>query len=182
MKKAMFFDLQGTLGGEFLGDIRDFEFYPFAMEALKLAKANDYLVFIITNQSRIAKGYYTLEEYKKHKLRLLDLMKSQDIIVDGFYCCPHDKNQCTCKKPQDGMIKMALEKHEIDISNSYVIGDLGLSDMNLSKTIGSKSLLVLTGGGRSSLDEYKHLWPHVNPTIIADNVLVGIKKIIGELK
>ncbi|MCH4889567.1 HAD-IIIA family hydrolase [Acidaminobacter sp. JC074] len=180
MKKAMFFDLQGTLGGEFLGDIRDFDFYPFAMEALKLAKSNGYLVFILTNQSRIAKGYFTLEIYKEHELRLLDLMKSNGVDVDGFYFCPHDKGQCMCKKPKDGMVKMAMENHEIDLARSYVVGDLGLSDMSLSKRIGSKILLVLTGGGKSSLSEFKYLWPDVNPTMIAENVLVGVKRILGE--
>ncbi len=182
MKKAMFFDLQGTLGGDFLGDIRTFEFYHFAIEALQLAKKHGYLVFIITNQSRIAKGYFDLDVYHVHEKRVIKEIQSFDLQVDGFFSCPHDKDECICKKPKDGMIQMAMKDFDIDIAESYVVGDLGASDMNLSKNIGSKSILVLTGGGKGSLKEFKHLWLDVEPTIIAENVLEGIKKVIRSTK
>lgn len=57
MKKAIFWDLQGTLGGDAIGDIRDFEFYSFSIDALKLASSSGYMNIIITNQSRISKGF-----------------------------------------------------------------------------------------------------------------------------
>jgi len=182
MEKAMFFDLQGTLGGDFLGDIRTFEFYPFAIEALKLAKTHGYLVFIMTNQSRIAKGFFNINVYHDHEERVVKEMQSFDLFVDGFFCCPHDKGECSCKKPKDGMIQMARKEFDIDIAESYVVGDLGASDMNLSKNVGSKSILVLTGGGRGSLEEFKHLWLDVEATIIAENVLEGINKVIRSTK
>jgi len=180
MRKAMFFDLQGTLGGEFLGDIREFKFYPYSIEALKTAKDNGFLVFIITNQSRIAKGFFSLEEYKEHEDRLINEMSSEGLKIDGFYCCPHNKDQCECKKPKPGMIEAALQENSIDIKNSFVIGDLGSSDMLLAKNIGSKSILVLTGGGHGSLGDYRSTWENVEPTYIANNVEDGVKVVIKD--
>lgn len=121
-----------------------------------------------------------MEDYQKHEQRILEEMKSADVLIDGFYCCPHGKDECTCKKPQVGMIEKAMTEYDIDIKNSFVIGDLGMSDMILAKNIGSKSVLVLTGGGQSSLSEFRHTWKNVEPTYIEKDVLSGVNKIIHQ--
>ncbi len=81
MRKAVFIDLQGTLGGNGIGDIRDFEFYNYSIKALNLFKTKGYLVFVVTNQSRIGKGLFTYDEYLYHQQRIF-----KDVSVDGIEC------------------------------------------------------------------------------------------------
>lgn len=171
MEKAVFIDLQGTLGGEGLLDISSFSFYSFSKEAIELFKEKGYKVFVITNQSRIRRGYITIEEYYQHEQRLFN-----EIDIDGIECCPHIKeDNCNCKKPKTGMIDAILKNHSIDIENSYVIGDMGLSDMLLANNINSKSILVLTGVGVGSMNEYRHTWDQMEPTYVCDNILEAAK-------
>ena len=182
-RRTVFMDLQGTLGGEGSGDIRDFEFFPFAIEAIKLVNDNDMLAIIITNQSHIAKGNFTLDEYYDYEGELLRLVEEKGAKINGIYCCPHGKeDNCICKKPLDGLVRKAQEKFHIDLGNSYLIGDMGYSDMVLSKNLGCKGILVKTGVGEGSLNEFRHTWEHVEPYFIASNILEGIKFILKDLK
>lgn len=170
MQKALFLDLQGTLGGDFLGDVRDFEFYPYALEALKRAQTQGYLLFIVTNQSRIAKGFLTWETYLTHEARIVKAFDDAGIALRGFYCCPHAKGTCRCKKPKPGLIERAFRDYPIDLSKSYVIGDMGISDMRLAQAVGTGSILVLTGGGASSWTTYRHTWADMTPDYVAENI------------
>lgn len=179
MREALFIDLQGTLGGEGIDDICNFEYYPYSLEALKLANNENILVFIITNQGNIEKGYFTYEDYKRYEERLITIANDAGVIIDGFYCCPHRTTKCDCMKPLPGMIEQAKANFCIDIPNSYVIGDMGCSDMLLAANIGSKSILVRTGVGQGSLNEFRHTWANVEPTFLADNILDAIKLAIS---
>jgi len=78
---------------------------------------------------------------------------------------------CNCKKPKTGMIKQIQQNYQIDFDCSYVIGDMGKSDMMLANSIKSKSILVLTGVGKESLEEFRHTWADVEPTHIVSNIL-----------
>lgn len=183
VKKAVFIDLQGTLGGDGEGDIRNFEFYPFSIEAIKLINENNMLAIIITNQSRIAKGYFTLKDYEIHEGNLIRMIEENGAKLDGIYCCPHgEKDNCRCKKPLDGLIKKAQEKFNIDLPNSYLLGDMGSSDMILANNVGCKGILVKTGVGEGSLNEFRHTWQEVEPYFVADNVLEGVKFILNDVK
>ena len=172
MDKACFIDLQGTLGGEGLDHIVNFEFYSFSEEALKIIKSKGYKVLITTNQSSVAKGIISLNECNE-ELRKLKTLN----FIDGVYCCPHNReDECDCKKPKRGMIDQAVNDFDIDISESYVIGDMGLSDMLLAKEINSKSILVLTGVGEGSLTEFRHTWSDTEPTYVAKDILEAATK------
>lgn len=182
-KQAVFIDLQGTLGGDGIGDITGFTFYPFAIEAIKLLNKNDILAIIITNQSHIAKGYFTYETYEVHAERIRNELKTSGAFINQIYCCPHGhKDNCTCKKPLRGMIDKAMADLDIDLSESYVIGDMGSSDMILAKDIGCKGVLVRTGVGEGSLKEFRYAWQEVDPDYIAENILEGVKWILAERK
>jgi|GEM_PF-672856 len=177
--RALFIDLQGTLGGYGLGDISEFEFFDKALDALKKAVKSDYKVFITTNQSAIEKGIITQQQYNEHEQRLLSEMKIEDIVLDGFYCCPHKYTKCTCKKPLAGLVELASNDHDLLIEESYVIGDMGASDMMLAKNIGSKSILVQTGVGKGSLNEFRDTWEG-EPTFVATDINDAINYVLGE--
>jgi len=178
-KIAAFIDFQGTLGGSGIDDIKSLEFYPFSIAAIKKLNESGILVIGITNQSRISKGELTWEEYEEKLQQLKDELLDSNAYFDAVFCCPHtDTDNCLCKKPKAGMIESALKEFDIDIMQSFVIGDMGMSDMVLAKNIGAKAILVLTGVGRGSLDEFRHTWQNIEADYIAENVLEAVGYIL----
>lgn len=181
-KMAAFIDFQGTLGGHGTDDIKSLDFYPFSIEAIKLLNDNNVLVIGITNQSHISKGELTMNEYLDKLQSLKNELTIYGAYFDAVYCCPHtDIDNCNCKKPLTGMIDKAISEFQIDLQKSYVIGDMGMSDMVLAKNIGAKGILVLTGVGEGSLNEFRHTWKDIEATHIAKNVLAATKWIINDI-
>jgi D-glycero-D-manno-heptose 1,7-bisphosphate phosphatase len=178
-RMAAFIDLQGTLGGECMGDIMDFTFYPFAMDAIKLLNTNNILAIVLTNQSRIAKGNLTYFDYEKKLVEIESYLSSYGVYLDGVYCCPHSKiDKCNCKKPLPGLVRRAENDFKIDLPNSFIIGDMGNSDMALASNLGVKGILVKTGAGEESLTTYRDTWSDIEPYLVTENVLEAVKHII----
>ena len=178
MTKAIFWDLQGTLGGDATGSIENFIPYSFSKDALLLSKSNGYLNIIITNQSNIGKGTLSFEIYHRHAKRIADLFNSDERLIDEFLCCPHQSSDnCTCKKPKIGLMMQSAKKYDIDISESYVIGDMGKNEIVMAHNAGCKGVLVLTGGGKDSLSKFRHTWFEHEADIISSNALEAIKEI-----
>lgn len=150
-------DRDGTINQEkhYLYRREDFEWIPGAREAIKVFGQLGYKVFIITNQSGIARGYYTEKEVKI----LHDWMDTQlcraGAKVDGYYYCPHHpgkgigeyKTECECRKPKAGLFRQAVREHGItDLANSWAVGDR-IRDLEPAGELGCKKALVLTGQG-----------------------------------
>ena len=174
-KRAAFIDMQGTLGGTGIDDISTFDFYPFSIEAIKELNKNGILVIIVTNQSRISRGYISQEDFDS-RMEMLNKRLAEKGYLDGVYCCPHtSEDNCTCKKPLTGLVDKAVKEHNIDLKNSFVIGDMGMSDIILARNIGAKGILVLTGVGKGSLGEFRHTWRDYEADHIAENVLEAVK-------
>lgn len=179
-KRAVFIDLQGTLGGNPLGDVMDFSFYPFTIEAIKLLNQNRFLAIVVTNQSRIAKGHLTYEDYENKIQEIINLLSSAGVYFDAIYCCPHAaEDNCSCKKPLPGLIRQAERDFDIDVQESFVIGDMGMSDMILANSIGARGILVKTGAGIGSLTAYRHTWQDIEPYLVVENVLEAVQHIIA---
>lgn len=181
--KAVFLDMQGTLGGEGLGDIRDFNLFPFSKDAIKLLNNNNLLAIIVTNQCHISKGYFTYKDFENK----MDIIKRQlneyGAFIDGVYCCPHgDADKCSCMKPLPGMLLNAKRDFNINLENSYVIGDMGADDIVMAKSVGAKGILVRTGVGEGSLTTYRYTWADVEADYIADNVLKAVLWIVNKEK
>lgn len=179
MRKAIFWDLQGTLGGEAVADIDSFVPYEFSKDALSLAKDNGYMNIIITNQSKIAKGLVTFEAYEKTKNQTLEYFNSKRTLIDEFLCCPHQSSDnCSCKKPKTGLIQKCVKKYALDIGECFAIGDMGKNEIVMARNAGCGGVLVLTGGGIGSLYEFRHTWKDFEADIIAENALEAVKIII----
>lgn len=182
MRIAAFIDFQGTLGGSGTDDIKSLDFYPFSISAIKTLNTSNVLVIGITNQSNISKGKLTWTDYYEKLTLLKSQMAEQGAHFDAVYCCPHtNSDKCKCKKPLMGLIGKACNDFNIDVINSYVIGDMGMSDMLLAKNIGAKGILVLTGVGIGSLNEYRHTWADYEAYYVANNVLEAADKIIKDI-
>lgn len=182
MKRAVFFDLQGTLGGEPLGDILGFSFYPMAKEAVAFAKRSGLLVFIVTNQSHISDGLLTMGQFNRRMSAIISEIEDAGGAVDEVYCCPHRRAEgCICKKPSPYFLQMAAEKYGLTLDNCYVVGDIGRSDMLMAYHTGAKGVLVRTGEGETSLTTGRQYWQQYTPAYIANDVNDAVKWIISDI-
>lgn len=178
-RRAVFLDMQGTLGGNGVDDISTFEFYPFSINAIKKLNEKSILAIVITNQSNISRGYISQKDFDDKMKMLKIILSEQDAYLDGIYCCPHTReDQCNCKKPLTGLVEKAMKEHDIDLKHSFVIGDMGMSVIVLAKNIGAKGILVMTGVGKGSLSKYRDTWANYEADYIADNVLEAVNWIL----
>lgn len=133
MNRAVFLDRDGTINIDkhYVYQVEDFEYLPGVVEALKLLQSAEYLLIVITNQSGIARGYFTEEDYKELEQWIKSDLKSKQVNLTASYYCPHlpeavlpqYKKFCTCRKPKLGLFEKAINEYQIDIKKSYVIGD-----------------------------------------------------------
>jgi D-glycero-D-manno-heptose 1,7-bisphosphate phosphatase len=128
MKKALFLDRDGVINKEvnYLYKIDDFEFIDGIFELCNYYQNLGYLIFVVTNQSGIARNYYSEKDF----LNLTQWMQKQflnnNISIQKVYYCPHHENisgQCECRKPSPGMLYLAKDEFNIDLENSIIVGD-----------------------------------------------------------
>ncbi|MEA2050813.1 MAG: D-glycero-beta-D-manno-heptose 1,7-bisphosphate 7-phosphatase [Campylobacterota bacterium] len=147
MNKVVFLDRDGVINIEkdYLYKIEDFEFIDGVFESLKYLQNLNYKLIIVTNQSGIGRGYYSIKDFNTLTKWMLDEFEKRDIKIDNVYFCPHTPDtKCECRKPKIGMIKQSSKLFDIDYENSWLIGDKD-SDIqmainaNISNTIQVKS-------------------------------------------
>jgi len=189
MNIAVFMDRDGTISEEtdYLKDPCDLNILPGALDAIRLINENQIKAVVITNQSGVARGYFSEEMVEKIHLRLMELLGEKGVFLDGIYYCPHHpevgppqyRKKCNCRKPALGMLNLASTELEIDLSHSYVIGDK-LTDIEPAYKVGAKGILVLTGYGKDemeSLNEGAKRQPHY----IARDILEAVNWILQDL-
>lgn len=152
--KAVFLDRDGTINIDkvYLYKPEEFEFIDGAVEGLKILYDLGYILIVVTNQSGIARGYYTEEECEKLNNFMNDELKKYGVEIKKSYYCPHHpekgigkyKKDCFCRKPNPGMILEGIEEFNIDVENSYIVGDK-LSDAEAGMKAGVKGVVVQTG-------------------------------------
>jgi len=170
MKKCVFFDRDGVVnrspGPGYVETWEEFELMPDFPEALRAAMDAGYIAIVITNQRGVARGMIPKEVLEEMHENLQTLLRDKHGLefADIFYC-PHDRDTCDCRKPLPGMLLAAAEKHDIDLQNSWMIGD-NKSDIQTGKSAGCRTIKVTTEGAEpdpdanhnvSSLKELEHL-------------------------
>ncbi|MDO8628741.1 MAG: HAD-IIIA family hydrolase [Nanoarchaeota archaeon] len=145
------------------------------IEGLRKLQEANYLLFIISNQPWLVRGLMTLTEIEQTFQSVLDQYKYHGIQFTGYDYCPHDKVQgeitCTCHKPKTSLLEKFIEKHDIDISQSYFVGDRK-PDIKVGRNMGLKTCLVMTGDG----PRYDF---SLIPTMIAPDVNNFAKRILA---
>ena len=136
-KKALFLDRDGVINIEknYLYKIEDFEFCDGIFELCRYFQNRGYLIFVITNQSGIARGYYSDEDFQKLTHFMLKAFKREGIDIASVKYCPHHPNYsgtCECRKPSSGMIDSLAKEFDIDLASSILIGDK-ISDIQAGK-------------------------------------------------
>lgn len=153
MNKAVFLDRDGTINVDkhYLYKIEDFEFIEGAVEGLKILQDLGFILVVITNQSGIARGYYTEEEYQRLNEYMNQKLDENGVHIVKDYYCPHLPNaivpkyrkNCNCRKPKTGLWDRAVRELDIDISQSICVGDR-LRDLTICNTSECKGYLIGT--------------------------------------
>ena len=162
-QKAVFLDRDGTINKYvgFLRDIDDFELLPGVAEAVRLINASGYLAIVVTNQPVIARGEVTVPQLQEIHNKMETLLGAEGAYLDAIYYCPHHphkgyegevpelKIDCDCRKPKPGMLLKAAEEYNIDLSQSWMIGD-GENDIKAGKAAGCRTALIGTDDYRQN--------------------------------
>lgn len=174
MSKAIYFDRDGVLNKDtnYPHKIEDFVLLPKVIEALNLLK-NHFKFIIITNQSGIGRGYFTMDDFNKFNNHLLKTLEKHEIKFEKTYVCPHSPEEnCNCRKPNITFIKQAEKEFDINLKESFVIGDHP-HDINLGKNAGCKTIYLLTGHGEKHKGEITN-----KPNFTANNLLEAAQWIL----
>ncbi len=163
-KPAVFLDRDGTINEEvgYLNHPSRLRILPRVAKALKTLVDRGVLLFVVTNQSGPARGYFPEELVYQINSLIEQRLKRKGVKFQEFLVClHHPEENCNCRKPKTGLLELAFSKYTIDKNRSFVIGDRWV-DIELAKRAGLKSILVLTGYGRGELEYVlpkKNLWP-----------------------
>lgn len=180
--RAVFLDRDGTINEEvgYLSRLEDLKIYENAAEAIRLIKENGFLAVVVTNQSGVARGFFSEDFIITVHNKMNEYLKERGASLDALYYCPHHprfgneiyRRECSCRKPQPGLLLRAAEDFGIDLERSYVIGDMP-RDMDTALNVGAKGVMVRTGYGNSVVATSK-------PLYIADDLLDAAKWIIRD--
>jgi D-glycero-D-manno-heptose 1,7-bisphosphate phosphatase len=167
-RRAVFLDRDGTIVEDpgFLHKPEDVKLFAGAAEGIRRLNAAGYLVVVVTNQSGIARGLYTVADYRAVEKRLGELLAKQKARIDASYLCPHHPQApepCACRKPRTKLFLEAQAELGIDFSRSWWVGDR-LSDVQPAGTLGGKGVLVATGQGNLHQGQARAL----GVTVVAD--------------
>jgi histidinol-phosphate phosphatase family protein len=166
MNKAIFLDRDGTIIEDtgYAHKIEDLILFPEAVEGLKLLK-DEYKFFIISNQSGIEKGLFTVEDFLHFNNHLLTLIARDGIVIERTCFCPHEGG-CDCRKPSTKFVDEISREYSIDLAKSWVIGGHP-SDVAMGIKAGCMTVYLLTSHGEKHLHELDA--KGIEPTLIASD-------------
>lgn len=163
LKKAIILDRDGTLVEEvgYLKMIEDMRFTTRATDALRIFHDLGFLNIVVTNQSAVARGLLSPKELAKIHRRMKELAADEGAVIDAIFYCPHYLEgriapynvECDCRKPKPGLVLRAQQKLKLDLSQCYLVGDKP-SDLELARNAGVRPVLVLTGYGKRTREEW----------------------------
>lgn len=172
VRPAVFLDRDGTINREieYLHEPEKFELLPGAGEGLRKLQDLGFLLVIVTNQAGIGLGYFRKEDFYKVNRKMFRELAPFGVKIDRIYFCPHNVSEnCSCRKPETGLVQQAQQDLNIDLKSSYVIGDTD-NDIELGQRLGMRAILVKTGHGVSG---------DFRPDLVADNLLDAAYQILN---
>jgi D-glycero-D-manno-heptose 1,7-bisphosphate phosphatase len=182
-------DRDGTICEEvgYLDSIERFRLLPRAAEAIKLLNGRGLKAVVVTNQSGVARGFFSESLLQELHEELVRQLRQEGGHLDGIYYCPHHPSEgnqpylrvCDCRKPAPGLLLRAAKDLGLDLQASYGIGD-HYSDVECAQRVGAKGILVLTGHGGGSLAE-KENW-RTPPDYIAPDLYAAVEWVIENLE
>ena len=146
--KTIFLDRDGVINHEvgYLHKIEDFKFIEGVFDSCLYFQSIGYQIIIVTNQSGIDRGYYGESDFHIVNNWMLKQFKNQGIeILDVFYCPHGQESNCDCRKPKPGMFNQARDKHNIDMGDSWMIGDKE-ADITAANAAGIENTVLVKSG------------------------------------
>lgn len=143
-QKVVFLDRDGTLNVDYgyVYKLSDLKLLPGTGEALQLFQKNGFKLIVITNQSGIGRGFYTLIDAVRFNNALNTELEKYNVHIEEFFICTHaPEDKCICRKPSPFMVLEAIKKYHIDVGASYLFGDK-LSDIQCGENAEVASFLV----------------------------------------
>jgi D-glycero-D-manno-heptose 1,7-bisphosphate phosphatase len=154
MNKAVFIDKDGTLIHDIPYNVNPslLSLYDGAASALKLLKDCGFLLILVSNQSGVARGYFKMMDLKAIENKIQQVLVSEGVQLDAMYFCPHHPDgavheyskECDCRKPKPGMLMTAAKEFDIDLTRSWMIGDI-LNDVEAGQAAGCRTILIDNG-------------------------------------
>ncbi len=148
--RAIFLDRDGTVNVgtptyERVDSVEKVQLLPNTLKALEVLSQLDFLVFFVTNQAGLAEGLISEAQFDEINNKVLELVSSSGVKIEKTFVCPHgEASVCSCRKPKPGLLINAAREYNIDLSQSWMIGDRA-SDVTTGINAGAKSILVKTG-------------------------------------
>ncbi len=185
--KTVFIDRDGTINEDKDGYIDHpdrFQLFQGAADSIKKLNIAGYKVFVITNQSGIARGYYSFEDLERVHKKMIQLLDEKKAIIDEILISPYHKEGIiepyNCehddRKPGLGLFNRVKSQYDIDLKSSFMIGDK-YSDIEFGKKAGLKTILVLSGHGKREFRENRNDWKFL-PDLIVKNISIAVNVIL----
>jgi len=145
-RPAVFLDRDGTIIRDlnYIGRPEQVELLPRAASSIRRLNEAGWLVIVVTNQSGIARGYFTEADYNRVRARLTELLAAEGAHIDGTFVCPHHPDftgPCDCRKPGTLLFRQAATTHDIDTAASFYVGDK-LRDVIPARELGGRGILI----------------------------------------
>ncbi|MBV9957545.1 MAG: HAD family hydrolase [Acidobacteria bacterium] len=186
-RRAVFMDRDGTISEEvgYVNHPTRYKVFPYAAEAVRLLNEQGWLAVLVTNQAGVARGYFTEEMIGTVHGSLQTELERGGARLDAIYYCAHHPSvgeppyrfDCDCRKPKPGLIQRAATDLEIELDESWMVGDR-YSDIELARNAGVRACFVLSGYGRGEWEYQRASWKH-QPDLVAENLLEAVRKIIS---
>jgi len=158
--RAAFLDRDGTIIEDigYLGAPDDVRLLPNAVQGMIKLRESGYLLVLVTNQSGIARGLFTPDDFERVQKRLMSGLKSGGASLDAVYHCPHLAEgsvapfniECDCRKPKPGMLLRAAEEQDLDLESSVMIG-ASERDIEAGARVGCKTILISESSGPGAM-------------------------------
>lgn len=180
---AVFVDRDGCLTEEvgYVNHVSRVRLLPRTTQAIRRLNQAGVAAIMVTNQSGIAKGYFTEEVLNAVNAEMVRQLAAGGARLDGLYVCTHHPDEgvppyraaCDCRKPRPGLLRRAAADLGLDLPASVVVGDK-ISDVTTARAVGAAGVLVLTGYGRGEWEHRRHLWVD-KPDHVAEDLLDAVE-------
>lgn len=187
MKPAVFLDRDGTVSEEvgYVNHVGRFRLLPRAAQGIRRINESDYLAVLVTNQAGVARGYFKESLVIAVHERLEELLAKNGAHLDGIYYCPHHptageppyRQDCDCRKPKPGMVLAAQRDLNIDVAQSFMVGDKH-SDITFAQSVGMQGVLVKTGYGLGEIEQWSAEWTE-QPDQVCEDLLDAVEWILS---
>jgi histidinol-phosphate phosphatase family protein len=159
-KKGVFLDRDGTLHPDpgYLHSPDEVEIYPAARRGLKLLTENGFLLFLVTNQSGVGRGYFPVSAMESVHRKIGSELGKDGVRLAGIAYCPHHPDAgCRCRKPSPYLVEVLADRHEVDTRQSYFVGDK-ISDILAGRDAGCRTVLLASPCQLAELRREEDWW------------------------